>query len=260
MSTSFDPIAQNYDANFTDTSIGREQREIVHTFLNMQIPAPADILEINCGTGEDALKLATDGHSVLFTDASPVMVELAMQKTEPVRSLATGRVWDLRTPFPGDEKFDVIFSDFGGLNCLSPEELRKLSQQLAALLLNKGQIFAVVMGRKCWWERSYFLMTGKFRKIFRRSQKKPVTARLNAATTLPIWYYSPGEFARLFSNEFTAKPARPVGFFIPPSYLENKAKKFPGIFQLLVRCEKLISRMSFFADRADHYFIALEKR
>jgi ubiquinone/menaquinone biosynthesis C-methylase UbiE len=41
---------------------------------------PLKILEINCGTGEDALHFAEMGHEVVAIDESKVMIEKSQQK------------------------------------------------------------------------------------------------------------------------------------------------------------------------------------
>src|SRR4051794_8659360 len=81
----FDILAETYDADFTQSQIGKLQRKRVWKFLKDVLRTynrPLQILEINCGTGEDALKLATMGHTVIATDASKVMIEKAQQKLE----------------------------------------------------------------------------------------------------------------------------------------------------------------------------------
>ena len=79
----FDILAQNYDADFTSSAIGRLQRNRVWSYLNPIIKEagrPLKILEINCGTGDDAIQLATMGHRVIATDSSAGMIEKAKEK------------------------------------------------------------------------------------------------------------------------------------------------------------------------------------
>ena len=78
MQNAFDQIASSYDETFTYTEIGKKQRNIVWDYLKRTLPADTqlDILELNCGTGEDALFLANIGHSVTATDASEEMLNI----------------------------------------------------------------------------------------------------------------------------------------------------------------------------------------
>ena len=73
MPSPFDIMAETYDADFTYTTIGALQRQQVWNHLQdiLKKGAPEmNILEINCGTGEDAIKLARLGHTVTATDRS----------------------------------------------------------------------------------------------------------------------------------------------------------------------------------------------
>lgn len=70
-------VAETYDQVFPETLIGRAQREIVWQELACVFQAGQRILELNCGTGVDAVHLAESGVRVLACDISPRMIELA---------------------------------------------------------------------------------------------------------------------------------------------------------------------------------------
>ncbi|MEV7965665.1 methyltransferase domain-containing protein [Sphaerisporangium sp. NPDC088356] len=71
-------------------------------------PAPADVLDVGCGTGSLSVLLATAGHRVTGVDLAPQMIELARAKLA-VSGLA-GRflVGDAAVPPTGGEQFDVL--------------------------------------------------------------------------------------------------------------------------------------------------------
>ena len=77
MDPAFDSLAVEYDDTFTQSWIGRQQRFAVWRFLEKHIQGKREktILELNCGTGEDACMLAKKGHHVLATDVSERMLE-----------------------------------------------------------------------------------------------------------------------------------------------------------------------------------------
>jgi hypothetical protein len=70
--TPFDATARGYDFEFTETQVGRMQRAVTHRYLQELIASakPQTALELNCGTGEDALWLANQGLLVTATDLS----------------------------------------------------------------------------------------------------------------------------------------------------------------------------------------------
>src|SRR5579883_1611474 len=76
----FDAIAREYDRIFTHSLLGRAQRSLVHEALQGHFRAGQYVLDLNCGTGEDALHLASQGMSVVACDASRGMIEAAQKK------------------------------------------------------------------------------------------------------------------------------------------------------------------------------------
>ena len=78
--TAFDALAASYDAEFTATRLGQLLRARVWAVLAAVLPAGCHILELTCGTGEDAVWLAQQGHTVVATDGSPEMVQVAQTK------------------------------------------------------------------------------------------------------------------------------------------------------------------------------------
>ena len=81
MSPSFDVAASDYDESFTNSQIGIHQRNAVWSYLDQKLSkTQISILELNAGTGEDALWLAQKGHKVLVTDVSNKMLTLAEEK------------------------------------------------------------------------------------------------------------------------------------------------------------------------------------
>src|SRR3954469_5333681 len=78
----FDGLARGYDAQFTSTALGRTLRAMAWHHFERSFAGREYLLDIGCGTGEDAIHLATLGHRVVATDASLQMVRLATHKAE----------------------------------------------------------------------------------------------------------------------------------------------------------------------------------
>ena len=263
MDNSFDPVAGIYDDTFSKTQIGKAQRDIVWKYLDKKKLANKNILEINCGTGEDAIFLSKN-NVVTATDASEEMLKITSQKIQlnQIQTHCKTLLWDMNDTFPGDhdEKYDLIFSNFGGLNCLSPEALNKLSSKLNSLLKPGGEMVFVVMGGFCLMETLYFLFKGKWKSAFRRRSKKAITALLNNKTEVEIWYYSSKEIAPFFNQYFNIVEKHPVGIFIPPSYLEVFLKNKPKFFNFLAKADRFVEEVNMFSCLSDHYIAELKKR
>ncbi|CAN5391457.1 hypothetical protein BH10BAC2_BH10BAC2_47870 [soil metagenome] len=262
----FDILAETYDENFSHTQIGKLQRARVWEKLLPVLKAnkkPLNILEINCGTGEDALQLAAMGHYVIATDASAAMIAKAAQKIS-TSIAAQNRVSFIQCSFEElalqsfDWKFDLIFSNFGGLNCIDSAGLAALSKVFSKVLNPGGQLFFVVMGTFCAWETGWHLVRGKFSTAFRRCKKHaPFTI---AGKTIPVCYYSPATFKKLLCHEFAYINSFAAGLFIPPSYLEPFFLKRQAMLGKLNALEKKLAGPSIMCRLSDHYCIVFKKK
>lgn len=261
----FDAVAADYDRDFTHSLVGAAQRRAVWDVLDACLPAPGRVLELNCGTGEDALRLAHAGHHVLATDVSDAMLRMAAAKLEraglkgraqvrrlDLRALASGAV----SPAELGGPFDLVLSNFGGLNCLAPPALQALAAPLAACLAPGGRLVTVVMPRVCLWETAWGLLRLRPRLAMRRWRGGPVPAHLGEGLpTLPVWYYNPGELRRLLGEHLQAERVRPVGLAVPPSALEPLARRAPRALALAARLDRGWLAAGWAAPLADHALI-----
>lgn len=252
----FDTYAKNYDDHFSFSLIGKMQRERVQHYLKPYLKTTQTILEINCGTGVDALFFANKNHTVIATDISESMIEVAQQKIATDNSIFMR--CDMRSlnqlSIP---KSTLVFSNFGGLNCLNKDELQQLSIDINMHLQPNGLAYFVVMGRKCVWENFYFKWI-KHKGYKRRENINGVATEINNEQ-FTTYYYSPAELKNRFSNHFSVVSIKPIGLSVPPSYLNYFFEKHSHLLKALYLLEKLVVRFSFMANYADHYAIVLQK-
>ena len=124
MEIAFDHSASSYDQHFTKSQIGRMQRQRVWNYLKKTLPAaPLNILELSCGTGEDALFLSKMGHHVTATDLSKEMIQIARNKKQGHSIEFNVMAIEEAVQKSNEKKYDLVFSNFGGFNCLSPEQI-----------------------------------------------------------------------------------------------------------------------------------------
>ena len=263
MQIAFDQIASSYDDTFTNSAIGKRQRNIVWNYLERTLPADdqLDILELNCGTGEDAIFLAKKGNRITATDVSEEMLNIADDKVSKAglgNSVMTQklRIEELNQD-KFDKKFNLIFSNFGGLNCVDEVVLGKLSNTFKLLLNSRGRIILVVMPKFCLWESIYFLSKLKLNESKRRSRAEYSIANIGGSD-VKTYYYSPSIIKNKFGNNFIVKKIIPVGIFIPPSYLDSYFKEKKNILNFLTNLEEKSSNLSLLSNAADHYLIDME--
>ncbi len=260
--SAFDPVASGYDRQFSDTAVGRFQRAVVHRCLEPRIQPGEMVLELNCGTGEDAQWLAKKGCRVLATDISAEMVAITAAKAQRagLHDRIQTKVLDIRAiadQGPDLPVAQLVLSNFGGLNCLSPGELQRFGAALSGFMKPGTVFIAVVMGRFCWWESAYYVLKGRFREAFRRLNGGPLSVRLDEQSSIPTWYYTPAEFCRFFP-ELRVSTIQPVGFWLPPSYLDPFFQKWPQVLDGLFFLEKKC-RGRLWAAAADHFLVVFRQ-
>ena len=260
----FDAVAASYDNQFTHTLVGAEQRKLSRHWLEKALGGRShlEILEINCGTGTDALWLASLGHSVIATDQSGAMINRAKEKLlssdENNVHFVHCNFAELVQKFASD-KFDLIFSNFSGLNCVPPGELDDVSEQLHSLLKPNGLLAMVVFGKYSWWETFFYLFKGVPRKAFRRWLNRSLTVKISEYSYQRVYYYS----IRRLKNKFLPLKLvdkRPVGLFIPPSYLDKAMQKRPKFFGALAKLETRLTGSKLTSSLADHVFLLFKKQ
>lgn len=259
--TAFDGAAANYDAAFTATLLGRMLRERVWELLAQLVRPGERVLELACGTGEDALWLAQKGANVVATDGAPAMVAAAAAKVQrdgfghrvelyrsSLQDMSAGAA-----TFGAARPFDGLLSNFGGLNTLPA--WRPLAAALASQIRPGGWAVLVVMGPICPWEISWYLLHGQPGVALRRWQGA-AQAQVGT-TTIPVWYPSPRRLQRAFAPWFRRRAVYSLGLWLPPSYLAHLPARWPAIFGWLARFERRTARWT--AGWGDHYILVLQR-
>jgi ubiquinone/menaquinone biosynthesis C-methylase UbiE len=257
----FDSVAGSYDEAFTSSKIGQAQRVAVWSELAQTFCPGGRVLEIGCGTGVDACFLAEKGIHVLACDSSSQMIEVARRRVqehglqELVRPLLI-RAEDIAT-LPPRELFDGAYSNFGALNCV--ENLPQLARDLARLLKPGANAILCWMGPSCLWEMLWYLAQGNRRKAFRRLHHDGVTARLADEAFVHVRYPSVKSLAAAFAPEFRLKSVKGIGVAVPPSYVEDWAKRHPNLLRLCERLDAVFGHCPGVRVLADHILVRLQR-
>ncbi len=211
----FDSKASSYDREFTHSYFGKIQRQNIHDFVKTQLGGKTnlEILEINCGTGEDIAFLQQFG-AVTATDVSAEMLEIASRKNPQ----ANIQKLDLNSSFHFERKFDLIFSNFGGLNCITPERLMELNKELRNILNPGGQMILTFMHSWSLMEFLYFFNKVKWKKAVRRMSKKVKFHEMD------IYYYSAKDLDNIFSD-FRIEKKYATGILLSGAYMNWLGKK-----------------------------------
>jgi len=87
----FDVVSRTYDSTFSASEIGRAQRRSVWEAMDRTFQKGQRILEINCGTGIDALHLAGRGVEVVACDSASGMIAVAAASRRIFESISGRR-------------------------------------------------------------------------------------------------------------------------------------------------------------------------
>lgn len=255
----FDRIAQDYDQKFTESLIGRAQRDAVWKVLRRTFRTNDNILELNCGSGEDAIFLASNGISVFALDASPQMISRAEQRLQhnspqiPVVfcELPTERIGKLHP----EAEFDGAFSNFSGLNCVA--DLDAVASSLAGLVKQDGRLVLCFSTRFCLIEILYYLAVGQWRKALRRC--KGYTNVTIDGAQFTVYYPTLRTIRRSFAPDFRLYSRTGIGVAVPPSYLEAWARRHPRLFRLLGRLEGRLATLPVLRSTGDHVLLCFRR-
>lgn len=249
----FDLEAAVYDDTFTQTEIGLNQRQRVHDYLYpiLNSKTKLNILELNCGTGEDALHMANFGHYIHATDKSSGMLQVARSKAKDaeVKNIIFSS-FDLSKRLDFDQKYDVIFSNFGGINCISSQSVSLLASSLSQYLNPHGSFIGVIMPKQTLLEKVYRTLKNQKEIFTSRSETDPIRVKVNDGY-VDTYFFNPDYITNSFSS-LRLENVVSVGYL--PSYLE-KSPYYPILKQL----DRLFSLCRVPSKYADHFLIHLKK-
>jgi len=255
----FDRMASDYDEVFTNSMIGRAQRGAVWNKLAQTFLSGDHILELNCGTGEDALFLAQNGISVTACDASHRMIKIASsrRRTEAPDTPITFHILPTESlcELQSTPMFDGAFSNFSGLNCVA--NLQQTATDLATLLIPGASLLVCLSTRFCLWEMLWFVLHGDFRKAFRRCSGQ-ATAKAGDLT-VDVYYPTVRDLKKLFSPSFVLHSCTGIGVTVPPSYAEAWIRKHPKLLSMLRTVDKVISSYPGFRVIGDHVLLHFQR-
>lgn len=236
----FSRKALTYDAYGASNAVITWSRGLVReTALRYLRPGDA-ILEVNAGTGADAAWFVERGFRVHATDIAGGMLDAIRVKA--AASAAPERFTVQRCSFTDLDDvtggpYDLVFSNFGGLNCVP--DMRLVTRGLRGVLRPGGHVVAVVMPPVCPWEHLQALR-GQWRTATRRLHRDGVLAHLEGAH-FRTYYVSPGRAAAAFGSAFRRVELRSFCVLCPPSYMEGFQRRFPRVTRGLMRLDERLA-------------------
>ena len=228
----FSRTAEKYDSFAEDHPHLTRMRNKVYSHVMKHVPRGARILELNAGTGTDAVQLAQRGYLIHATDIAPGMLNRLREK---VTSLGLqDRVTMEERSFLSLEStqgapFDAVFSDLGGLNCVT--DLTPVIKQLPSVLKRGGIVVWVLMPHVCLWELVE-VFRGNVSLAFRRFSRGRVRANLEGLN-FDVYYFSPRQVIRWFGDRFALIALDGLSVITPTAESRNFARWYPRLYRTL---------------------------
>jgi ubiquinone/menaquinone biosynthesis C-methylase UbiE len=250
-----------FDVLYSDNPIIQYKRKRVRDHVSQFLAPNSNILELNSGTGEDAIWFAQQGHQVHATDIAIGMQQIMIGKIQAA-GLTNSISHELCSftelnQLKQQGPYDLIFSNFAGLNCTG--ELDKVLHSLPSLLKPGGMATLVLLPPFCLWE-VLLALKGEFKTAFRRSfSSKGVTAHLEGKY-FTCWYYRPSYVISQTKNEFDLHSLEGMCTLVPPSYLEHFPHKLPSLYRFLITMENKLKTSWPWKFIGDYYIISLRKK
>lgn len=229
-------------------------RSVTHKHLLRHLRKSDKILELNSGTGIDAVFLAKNGFRIHCTDISEGMLNKLNKKITELK--LQDFITSQQLSFIDLDKlygysFDYIFSNFGGLNCI--ENLSDVLKHFNKILKPGGKVTLVIIPPICPWEIASFIK-GNFSTAFRRLKKNGVTANIEGIK-FTTYYHSVASTIKALGSNFNIVEIQGLASISPLPYMINFPKRFPRLYKTLTRIDEKLSRTFPFNHWADHFII-----
>ncbi|MEO7213476.1 class I SAM-dependent methyltransferase [Mucilaginibacter sp.] len=259
--TAFSNQSVVFDKLYSGNTIINYKRRRVRDHVLQYLKPGGGILELNSGTGEDAIFFAQRGFKVHATDISVGMQGELKRKAELLgltddisnEICSYTQLNELQNKGP----YDLIFSNFAGLNCTG--ELDKVLTSFPALLKSGGMATLVILPKFCLWE-TLLVFKGKFRTAFRRFFSSKGRKAHVEGVHFKCWYYNPSYVINQLKNEFDVLGIEGLCTMVPPSYIESFAEKHPTTYKRLSRLEDKWKSTWPWKYMGDYYIISLKKK
>jgi len=245
----YDAFGENHE------NLSRMRRKF-YEHIQAVMPPAGHLLEINAGTGQDAVELVGYGFRVHATDFAPGMIaqieeKVARLNLEERLTVQSCSFTELENVAGGP--FDGIYSNSGGLNCIA--DLSTVTRGLPTLLKPGARVTWVVMPRVCPWELA--VIPKDFRVGTRRLHRDGVLAHVEGVHFM-TYYFSAKQVERSFGPHFRRVRLEGLSTLTPTADNKSFAVNHPRLYHALARLDDKLSRRAPFNGWGDFFILTME--
>jgi ubiquinone/menaquinone biosynthesis C-methylase UbiE len=258
VSEAFDTISHSFDSDL-ENDITRQIRNKIYQMIEGLVHPGSSILDINCGTGIDAIAFERRGYVVTGIDISPNMINQARGKA------LQGHCRNIRF-FQGsferlseliDQPVDLVFSNFAGLNCTN--NISGVAEEIGRVTLPRGYFLGVIMPRFSLWESLSYAFRGQWKGSIRRLAKKTVATGFGDSAFV-VHYHAPSSFVRAFQPWFDVKSLIGISILSPTPQSMSFYRAHPRLVKWLEKVDTFLGPLPLFRSIGDHYIIVLQRK
>jgi 2-polyprenyl-3-methyl-5-hydroxy-6-metoxy-1,4-benzoquinol methylase len=257
----FDSVAADYDGPRGNNALIQDMRSEMWRIIDATFAPGSRLIDLGCGTGLDAVRMARVGHHVMAADWSQRMVDRTRERAEceqltgSVQAITVGAHELSRVD--GRAEFDGAYSNLGALNCVP--DLAEMASQCARLLKPRATLVFSVIGRICPWEIGYYALKMNWGRLRVRFAAAMVPVGMNKRV---VWtrYYTPREFYGAFERQFSLGHWRGLCLFAPPPYMTEMRERRFRLYERLWRLDRRAAGWPVLRNMGDHFVMVMTKR
>ncbi len=258
--STFDSVAADYDSREASNRIMQMMRQRSLAVLDSTFGHGDTLVDIGCGTGTEAIWLASRGRTVLAVDSSSRMLEVTSRRASAAgvqvasRLLRAGDLESLVEDF-GEASFDGAYSSFGALN--TEPALEPPVAALSRLVRPGGMIVVSVMNRWCLAEMASLVAGGRANQALRRN--RPSVRVAVGSNYAEVRYPSWRQLRNALHPSFRVLRVQALPLLLLP-YAWPVLASHPRTYKALDWLDGILAPRRPFAWLGDHLLVVAERR
>lgn len=240
-------------SNFINVNIRRQEMKLL---LRLSVNRNR-ILEIGCGTGEEASAfIRSTGKPLTCIDISSGMISAATSKMEKygISNLFTSYNIAARNSAAIGSVFDLIYSFNGAMN--TEPDIRGMIESIGRITRKGSIVMVTVRNKFCLGERIVYALAGRGKMLpDRRGDFVEVEV---AGNRIRSRYYDSQEIRSFFEDSFTLRKIRGHAVVLPPYLADRIRGKI--LRRIVCRLDDILSVLPFFRRMGDEVTHVLEKQ
>ncbi len=255
-------LPPDYDGPRGNNALIQDMRSEMWRMLDATFAPGSRLMDLGCGTGLDAVRMARAGHHVTATDWSQGMVDRTRRRAEHeqlAKSVQAHRASELMN-FPASRAtLNSMVPIPTSVRSTVSQTSAETAEQCARLLKPRGALVFSVIGRICPWEIGYYALRRNWRRLSVRFAPAMVPVGMNKRV---VWtrYYTPREFYGAFERQFILEHWRGLCVFAPPPYMTQVRERHVRLYQRLWRLDRRAAGWPVLRNMGDHFVMVMTKR